>query len=374
MSDVPPFRVARVAATAAALACLACLLAACGVAIPPGPAASLSATAGASGGTPAGAGSGTATATPVPSPPSPPPGSADDSPPAASTTPAGHLRGHLALLVASDGTSRLRVVGPDGAMDDAAPPPRSAMAIAAGPDGRLVARDAGGRLWLTAGPSDPRGQSGPVLAWSPLAPRLAAEPALPGPIVGITWDSDGARLLALAADLGGADERIGLVAIRAIDGASAVTIVRARPGGGLAWSLAGGRRVFVARTRADQAVVATADGQSVVLLDVPAYEIAFSGDRSVAAILAPDGAVRAGAAEDLLAGRIEGGAAVPPEGTEAVGFALDATGAQLAVAWRSTNGADGTLIAYRATGRAWEATLRLPIAATAEMAVPAWLP
>ncbi len=382
MSDVPPYRVTRVAATAAALACLACLLATCGVA-PSGPAASQAATARASVGGPSGsmpqaAASAPATATPASSPPPHSPGdsalAASASPGAATATPSGGVRGHLALLETSSGPSRLRVVGPDGAIDDVAPPPPSALAIAAGPDGRLVARDARGLLWLAAGPPTPGGVSRADLAWSPLAPRLAAQPTLPGSIAGITWDRDGMRLLALAADLGGADDRIGLVAIRAIDGASAATIVRARPGGSLAWSLADGRRAFVARTRSDQAVVATTSGESVVLLDVRAYEIAFSGDRSVAAILTPDGRVRTGAAQDLLAGRIEGAAAVPPEGTEAVGFALDGTGMQLAVAWRSVNDAGGTLIAYRASGGAWEPALRLPMAATAETAVPAWLP
>ncbi len=257
------------------------------------------------------------------------------------------------------------------------PPARSTLAIAAGPGGRLVARDAGGGLWLMAGPPGPAGEPGapgPALAWSPLTAEFVSGPALPGPIVGITWDADGERLLALATDPGGTDDRIGLVAIRAVDGASTVTIVRARPGGGLAWSLAGSRRAFVARTVGDQAVVATADGESVTLLDVPAYEIAFSANRSSAAILAPDGAVWTGATDGLLAGRIVGAAAVPPAGAEAAGFALDVTGEQLAVAWRSVEGAGGTVVAYRAIDGAWTPTLRVPFAATVETAMPAWLP
>lgn len=375
MTAVPPLRFATVAARAATVACLACLLAACGVTVPSGPIPGSPATTGSSGATATATVSGSATVTPAPSLPAGSPG-ASGTAPSTAKAPANRLRGHLAVLLWSAGSSRLRLVGPVGVAVDVTPPARSAIAIAAGPDGRLVARAAGGTLWLTvASPSPPRSPDGPRLevAWSALAPRFGAGPTLPGPIVGITWDPGGQRLLALATDPGGADDRIGLVTIRAADGASAATVVRARPGGGLAWSLAGGRRAFVARTRADQSVVAVADGDSVGLLAVPAYEVAFSGDRAVAAILAPDGSVRAGTTDDVLAGRLTGVVAAPSPETEAAGFALDATGGQLAVAWRSTDGADGILVVYGAIGGAWRETLRTTIAAE-EVAVPAWLP
>jgi len=48
------------------------------------------------------------------------------------------MGGHLAVLLASDGSSRLQIAGPDGAARDVAPPAGAALAIAAGPDGRLT--------------------------------------------------------------------------------------------------------------------------------------------------------------------------------------------------------------------------------------------
>jgi len=318
---------------------------------------------------------------PPPDWPSAPPSSSPLTPPAA--TPATRL----AVLAGNPRDARLHVVDDSGEITPIPLPVAATAWISADLAGRLQATTADGRLFL-AGPLVGDNEPG----WREIDPTYGGGPPA-APLSFGTLSPDGRTVAALAADFA-AGTAFDLVLVDVGTGASTTLRVAAWPDGAAPAWLPDRRLLLVARDPARDltglVLVNPAGPDPALRFEREAYGIALSADGWVAAIDRADGRLAAGASRFLLgdeAGAGGGNSPDPsrpddppgllvtaPRGTTPGPFALDPSGARLAVTWLDDTEGPATVGRYRvgSDGPVSEDPLTVPNGAAT--AVLAWLP
>jgi hypothetical protein len=280
---------------------------------------------------------------------------------------AGATDGLIVLAATDDGTSLL---GWDGSTNKGIPitlPKSDATWIATGRADVLAAVLPKG----TTATSDPV-HLGKPLAWRPVKAVDPTGDAPAGPDFFATWDPDGGRFATLAGDL---------------PSGGAIRVVLVDPSVSTAFEIEVDRPVVAAPPAwidPDRVVLVTGDAGNplAAIVDTTTSEVTEgpSGDRLLAT--SADGkriATMAGQGDPVIvrdtAGWLSGdgssiASVTPPTGSAtAIGFALDATGQRLAIAWAAE---DGTVSLAIHDGRSDWRRVAQPAIGTARGAVVAW--